>query len=69
MLVQKSVNPTGFPVRHSTDHTKPDAAIHMGDSKGIMNERREGTAGPQRPHSRWHTEETTFVICSKIRHS
>lgn len=51
-LGQKSVNPTRFPVRHSTNHMKTDVGIHMGNSTGIMNESRERTAGPQTPHSR-----------------
>lgn len=50
--INKSVNPTRFLVRCSTNHTKTDAGIHMGNNKGIMNESKGRKAGPQTPHSR-----------------
>jgi len=38
-------------MRRPADHMKTDAGSHMGNSKGIRNERRERAADLQTPHS------------------
>lgn len=63
MWVPKPINATRSLVRHSASHMKTDAGIFMGNRKGITNESRGRTAGPQTPHSRWHTEETECLWC------